>query len=128
MPPRRRVDVAAGEEALGVWRAAGPGEDVPRATIATAVRYSLEELATLAPGRSVEVRVPPYGAVQCIEGLNHHRGTLPNVVEMAPAVWLHLATGRRGWTEALETGVLQASGSRADLSGRLPVWRPKAVR
>jgi hypothetical protein len=66
--------------------------------------------------------------VQCIEGLQHTRGTPPNVVEMTPAVWLHLATGGRGWSDALESGAVQASGSRADLSGRLPVWRPRVAR
>ena len=76
----------------------------------------------------MEVRVPPFGAVQCIEGLKHTRGTPPNVVEMTAGVWLHLATGRRGWSDAVDAGAVQASGSRADLSGRLPVWRPKVVR
>ncbi|WP_122262607.1 sterol carrier family protein [Ornithinimicrobium cerasi] len=121
MPPRRRVDVAAGEEALGVWRAAGPGEDVPRATVATAVRYSLEELATLAPGRSVEVRVPPYGAVQCIEGPRHTRGTPTNVVETDARTWLALVTGSLAWAEAEASGAVRSSGIRADLAAHLPL-------
>jgi hypothetical protein len=126
VPPRRRVDVAAGEEALAVWRAAAgaagaaPAE-VPRATLATAVRYSLEELATLAPGRSVEVRVPPYGAVQCIEGPRHTRGTPTNVVETDATTWLGLVTGSLAWTEAEASGAVRSSGIRADLSPYLPL-------
>lgn len=120
MPPRRRVDPAAGEEALEVWRAA-ESLDVPRATVATAVRYTLEELATRAPGRSVEVRVPPYGAVQCIEGPRHTRGTPTNVVETDPHTWLRLATGVLGWAEAEASGTVRSSGLRADLSAYLPL-------
>lgn len=119
MPPRRRVDPAAGEEALGVWRTAA-GE-APRPTLATAVRYTLEELAVRAPGRSVEVRVPPYGAVQCIEGPRHTRGTPANVVETDPATWLGLVTGETSWVEAVASGAVRASGGRADLGEHLPL-------
>lgn len=121
---RARIPDGEGDQAV----AAVVAGDADRPVTATAVRYLLQLLAERYPGGAVEVRVPPYGAVQCIEGLNHHRGTPPNVVEMAPAVWLHLATGRRGWADAVESGAVQASGSRADLTGRLPVWRPKAIR
>ena len=121
---RARIQDGDGDQAVTAVVAG----DADRPVTATAVRYLLQLLAERYPGGAVEVRVPPYGAVQCIEGLNHHRGTPPNVVEMTPAVWLHLATGRRGWTDALEAGEVQASGSRADLSGRLPVWRPKVAR
>ncbi|MFK5635734.1 MULTISPECIES: sterol carrier family protein [unclassified Ornithinimicrobium] len=130
MPPRRRVDLASGEEALGVWRAAlveGQGFSaagvaaVDRRTVATAVRYTLEELATRAPGRSVEVRVPPYAAVQCIEGPRHTRGTPTNVIETDPQTWLALATGALSWVEAVASGAVRASGQRADLTPHLPV-------
>lgn len=127
MPPRRRVDPASGEEALGVWRAAAaaggtvPAPTVDRRTLATAVRYTLEELATRAPGRSVEVRVPPFAAVQCIEGPRHTRGTPTNVVETDPQTWLALATGLLAWPEAVESGAVRASGQRADLTPHLPV-------
>ncbi len=94
---------------------------VDRATIATAVRYTLEELGQLAPGRSVEVRVPPFGAVQVIEGPRHTRGTPTNVVEMEPATWLLLATGSMAWAAAEESGAVRASGQRADLAGYLPL-------
>lgn len=118
MPPRRRVPVAAGRAALAAWLAE---PDADRETVATAVRYTLEELATRAPGRSTEVRVPPYGAVQCIEGLTHRRGTPPNVVETDPQTWLRLATGRLGWGEAEGAGALRVSGTRANLAAHLPV-------
>lgn len=91
------------------------------AAVATASRYLLEELAERAPGNSVEVRIPPYGATQCIEGPRHTRGTPPNTVEMNPDVWLQLATGKLGWAEALSQGKVLASGVRADLSEVLPL-------
>jgi hypothetical protein len=87
----------------------------------TAVRYLLEELAERAPGNSVEVRVPPLGATQCIEGPRHTRGTPPNVVEMSPEIWFDLATGRQTWADALAAAKVSASGVRADLSDVLPL-------
>ena len=89
--------------------------------LATACRYLLEELAERAPGNSVEVRVPPYGATQCIEGPRHARGTPPNTVEMNPDVWFALATGSMSWSQALAEAKVQASGTRADLSEVLPL-------
>jgi hypothetical protein len=86
-----------------------------------AVRYLLEELAARAPGRSVEVRVAPYGAVQCVEGPRHTRGTPPNVVELDPMTWVALAVGRTDWSTAVAEGLVQASGERADLSLFLPL-------
>jgi hypothetical protein len=92
-----------------------------RDTEATAVRYLLQVLADGAPGNSVEVRVPPFGAVQCIDGPGHTRGTPPNVVETDALTWLAIATGGTEWAHALEHGRISASGSRADLSGHLPL-------
>jgi hypothetical protein len=86
-----------------------------------AVRYLLEELAARAPGRSVEVRVAPYGAVQCVEGPRHTRGTPPNVVELDPMTWVALAVGGTDWSTAVAEGLVQASGERADLSMFLPL-------
>lgn len=91
----------------------------------TAVRWTLGLLADAHPGRSVEVRVPPAGAVQVIEGVRHTRGTPPNVVEMDPRTWLELAAGRLGWAEALGAGRVRASGTRADLGSHLPVTDPE---
>jgi Bacterial SCP ortholog len=89
----------------------------------TAVRYLLDALAERAPGRAVEVRVPPFAAVQCIAGPRHTRGTPPNVVETDPATWLALATGRLGWSAAVEAGQVRASGPRANISSYLPLAR-----
>lgn len=87
----------------------------------TAVRYLLEELAELAPGNTVEVRVPPYGATQCIEGPRHTRGTPPNVVEMSPEVWFDLALGKKSWKTATDQNLISASGVRATLEQVLPL-------
>nr|WP_205835340.1 sterol carrier family protein [Microbacterium sp. CFH 90308] len=93
----------------------------PRADHATAVRYLLQLLAEKAPGNSVEVRVPPFGAVQVVEGPRHTRGTPPNVVETDPATWIALATGQEQWTDAAAAGRIHASGTRADISDLLPL-------
>ncbi|HEY7147302.1 MAG TPA: sterol carrier family protein [Streptosporangiaceae bacterium] len=89
-----------------------------------AVSYLLNLLAARAPGRAVEVRVPPYAAVQCVAGPRHTRGTPPNVVETDPVTWTELAAGRLGWAAAVAAGRVRASGPRADLSGYLPLARP----
>ncbi len=86
-----------------------------------AVRYLLEELADVAPGNSVEVRVPPLGATQCIEGPRHTRGTPPNVVEMSPRIWFDLALGNKTWQEASEEHLVSSSGVRASLEEVLPL-------
>ncbi len=117
MAPRRRVDPAVGRAALAAW-VADPDATTPEA-VATAVRHTLAELAEKHPGHAVEVRVPPVGAVQCVEGIRHRRGTPPNVVETDPATWLSLVTGRTTWADAVETGAVRASGDRADISALL---------
>ena len=97
-------------------------QDPPdRGDVRDATRFLLEELAARAPGRSVEVRVPPHGAVQCVAGPRHTRGTPPNVVETDPQTWLRLATGAESWGEAVSSGRLHASGERADLTPYLPL-------
>ncbi|MGK5737524.1 sterol carrier family protein [Micromonospora sp. URMC 103] len=97
------------------------GRTPDRPVLREAVRTLLAVLAERAPGRSVEVRVPPYGAIQCIPGPRHTRGTPPNVVEMDPQTWLALASGRLGWEEAVTQGRVRVSGIRADLSAHLPL-------
>jgi len=119
MPPRRRVPIAVGREAVAVCRSAGFAAD--RDVTATAVRYTLEELAAVAPGRTVEVRVPPYGAAQCVEGPVHRRGTPPNVIETDASTWLALATGELSWQAAVDSARVRASGQRAHLEGLLPL-------
>ncbi len=114
-------------EALGrecvraVLAATDAGLAPGRGALRGAVTYLLGVLAGRAPGRAVEVRVPPYAAVQCIEGPRHTRGTPPNVVETDPVTWIALAVGRAGWAETVATGKVRASGPRADLSAWLPL-------
>ena len=119
MPQRRRIDVAAGLAAVAAWRSdpAAAARDV----VATAVRYSLEELAARAPGNSTEVRVPPFGVVQCVAGPRHTRGTPPNVVETDSVTWIALALGEEAWADAASAGRIRASGIRADVSHLLPL-------
>ncbi|WP_067861898.1 sterol carrier family protein [Nocardia shimofusensis] len=127
---RRRVDpgeLLAAVAAVGEWlrdeRSAAP----TRAEIAAAVRATARALADSAPGHSVEVRVPPFVAVQCVEGPRHTRGTPPNVVETDPRTWLLLATGLSEFARAVEDGVVTASGSRAgEIARWLPITRPPA--
>lgn len=95
--------------------------DADRRTTTTAVRFTLEELAAVAPGNAVEVRVPPAGAVQAVAGPRHTRGTPPNVVETDVETWLALVTGRTAWADVLAAGRVHASGERADLSPWLPL-------
>jgi hypothetical protein len=84
-------------------------------------KHFLAVLELRAPGRSVEVRVPPYAAVQVIPGVRHTRGTPPAVVETDAETWVALATGRLSWAEAESAGLITASGERADLSPYLPL-------
>lgn len=99
---------------------------VSREELATAVRFLLQLLALRATGKTVEVRVPPFGAVQCIPGPGHSRGTPPNVIEMDAFSWLSLAMGTLSWQSALESGRVHASGQRADLREYLPLYPPFA--
>ncbi|WP_300012233.1 sterol carrier family protein [Pseudonocardia sp.] len=107
-------------DALSAWLAGGDGPD--RAVLRAAVKESLAALARAAPGRSVEVRVPPFGAVQCVAGPRHGRGTPPNVVETDARTWLALAAGVLSWDEAVQDGALRASGSRTgEVARHLPL-------
>ncbi|WP_106264628.1 MULTISPECIES: sterol carrier family protein [Isoptericola] len=117
MTARRRTDPAAGRAAVAEWLTG----TADRRSTTTAVRFTLEELADVAPGNAVEVRVPPAGAVQAVEGPRHTRGTPPNVVETDVQTWLALATGRETWAEAVASGRVHASGERADLAALLPL-------
>lgn len=117
----RLIPVERGREAIAAYRrdpeAALGNPDL----IALACRFTLQVLAKEAPGRSVEVRVPPFAAVQVIEGPSHSRGTPPAVIEMTPEVWLALATGELSWAEAVSQGVVDSSGNRANLQQWLPL-------
>ncbi len=89
--------------------------------ILSEVKSTLALLADVYPGRAIEVRIPPYAAVQCGDGPKHTRGTPPNVIEMDASTWLQLVDGTLTWSDAHNEGLISASGSRADLSHLLPL-------
>ncbi|WP_344114484.1 sterol carrier family protein [Kribbella alba] len=95
--------------------------EAERADLKILTKHLLNLLVAKAPGHAVEVRVPPYGAVQCIEGPRHTRGTPGAVVELPAESWIDLALGRTSWAEARATGKVRASGERTDLSPLLPL-------
>lgn len=111
------ADPAQVADALARVRA----DDAPPADLRLLTQHFLAVLEATAPGHSVEVRVPPYAAVQVIPGVRHTRGTPPAVVETDAATWIALATGELSWTDAEEQGQVRASGERADLSPYLPL-------
>ncbi len=92
-----------------------------RADLKLLVKHFLAVLSERAPGRSVEVRVPPYAAAQVVPGVRHTRGTPPAVIELDAATWIALAVGRTTWPQAVADGLVRASGERADLSAYLPL-------
>lgn len=118
--------VRAAVEAVSEWLAdtTGAAAEPDRPALAAAVRATAGALAAELPGRSVEVRIPPFAAVQCVEGPRHTRGSPPNVVETDSRTWLELATGRLGWEAAVSAGRVRASGTRAGaVEAGLPVIR-----
>lgn len=90
-------------------------------TLKQEVKATLALLQAKAPGHAVEVRVPPYGAVQVVEGGRHTRGTPRAVVETDPETWIAVAKGELAWSEAVADGRIRASGERTDLSAYLPL-------
>lgn len=120
--PQETRDAVA---AVAAWLDDADAVDKPaRTALAKAVRTTARSLEADAPGHSVEVRVPPFVAVQCIDGPRHTRGTPPNVVETDPRTWLLLATGRLAFDDAAKSGSLHASGSRAsEVAAWLPIIR-----
>ncbi|MDJ0377234.1 sterol carrier family protein [Cryobacterium sp. PH31-L1] len=116
---RARIDDGTGRAA--VRAALAEGSNASRDIRAQAVRYTLQLLAEQAEGNTLEVRVPPFGAVQCVAGPRHTRGTPPNVIETDAATWLALATGAISWADGVATGAIHASGARATLHGHLPL-------
>lgn len=121
MPESRDLPVAptAIVEVLDCYR---QGIDPDRSVERTAVKAALAALVEIAPGRSVEVRIPPHAAVQAVAGVRHTRGTPAAVVEADSRTWLELATGDLEWQGARASGRLRASGERSDLSGLLPLF------
>ncbi|BCZ22746.1 sterol carrier family protein [Mycobacterium senriense] len=126
MAPRDKADPAQTRQAVlavADWLRDESHPAPGRQELATAVRLTARTLAAVAPGRSVELRIPPFVAVQCIAGPTHTRGTPPNVVETDPRTWLLLATGKSSFAEAQSTGALRLFGSRAGEIGHcLPLF------
>lgn len=115
-------ELLAAVTALGRWLSDGDAPVPDRAALAAAVRLTARSLAARAPGSSVELRVPPFVAVQCVSGPRHTRGTPPNVVETDPRTWLLLATGLMAFDEAVADGRLSVSGPRAgEIAALLPL-------
>lgn len=125
MPARNRADPAETRQAVLVvadWLRDDTSPTPDRAALGTAVRLTARTLAAVAPGASVEVRVPPFVAVQCVAGPRHTRGTPPNVVETDPRTWLLVATGLMRFNDATTSGKLTLSGARAsEICHWLPV-------
>ena len=124
MAARQKADPAETRDAVRVvedWLRDDARPAPSRADLAAAVRLTARTLAAAAPGASVEVRIPPFVAVQCISGPRHTRGTPPNVVETDPRTWLLLASGLLQLTAASAAGAVQLSGSRA---GEIATWLP----
>jgi Bacterial SCP ortholog len=119
-PPIPAEEVRAAVDPVRAWLA-GEAQQPPRAVVGAAVKTTARWLAQQVPGRSVELRVPPHVAVQCVPGPPHKRGTPPNVVETDAVTWLRLATGATTWAAAVAEGAVSASGNRADLSEHLPL-------
>jgi hypothetical protein len=116
-----KAEPLGAQSVAAVGAALDQGAEPESGVLRSAVRHLLWTLEELAPGRSVEVRVPPVAAVQCVAGPRHTRGTPANVVETDPVTWFRLATGRVGWEEAVQSGAVRASGPRADLGPYLPL-------
>jgi hypothetical protein len=124
MASRRIADPTKTREAVSAladWLRDDGAAAPDRLGLAEAVRLTARTLAMQAPGASVEVRVPPFIAVQCISGPRHTRGNPPNVVETDPRTWLLLATGMETMADAAARGALESSGSRA---GEIADWLP----
>jgi hypothetical protein len=122
--PARLRPLSAGELAALIERldaAAVAGDPPAGDDQRSAVKHYLAVLAARHPGKSVEVRVPPYAAVQCVEGARHTRGTPPAVVETDPQTWIAVARGRVSFADAHAAGRIRASGERSDLSALLPL-------
>jgi hypothetical protein len=118
-----RLRPASPEAVAAAW-AEVRGDEAPASALRLLTKHYLAVLAAAHPGRSVEVRVPPYAAVQCIGGTRHTRGTPPAVVETDALTWIRLARGDLSWPEAVDVGRVIASGERSDLSKHLPLDRP----
>ena len=118
MPRLQPQDPAAVAEAIA-------RDERTKADLRLLTKHFLAVLSEQAPGRSVEVRVPPYAAAQVVAGVRHTRGTPPAVIELDAPTWIALATGETTWQQAVDAGRVRASGERADLTPYLPLTAPE---
>jgi len=102
--------------------------EIDKDTLRTLVKYLLEILHKKVPGNSVEVRIPPFAAIQIIEGTTHKRGTPPAVVEINPEIFIKISLGEISWQDALTKGQIQASGQRTDLTEHFPLINSKEFK
>jgi hypothetical protein len=117
-PPNNQEGLQALKDLLNSYKT---NQEVNKLIEQTAVKFCLQLLHEKAPGNSVEVRIPPYAAVQVIPGISHKRGTPPAVIEMTARIWIDLAIGNIDWITTKNSGAISASGERADLSTLLPL-------
>ena len=117
-PPSNQEGLQALKDLIDSYKT---NQEVNKLVEQTAVKYCLQLLHEKAPGNSVEVRIPPYAAVQVIPGISHKRGTPPAVIEMSARIWIDLAIGKIDWVITKNSGSISASGERADLSAFLPL-------
>ena len=117
-PPSYKEGLQALRELLNSYE---NNQEVNKSIEQTAVKFCLQLLHEKAPGNSVEVRIPPYAAVQVIPGISHKRGTPPAVIEMSARIWIDLVVGNIDWITTKNSGAISASGERADLSAFLPL-------
>ena len=117
-PPSNQEGLQALKDLLSSFE---NNQEIDKVVEQTAVKYCLQILHEKAPGNSVEVRIPPYAAVQVIPGISHKRGTPPAVIEMRARIWIDLAIGKIDWITTKNSGAISASGERADLSVFLPL-------
>jgi hypothetical protein len=117
-PPNNQEGLQALKDLLNSYET---NQEVNKLIEQTAVKFCLQLLHEKAPGNSVEVRIPPYAAVQVIPGISHKRGTPPAVIEMTARIWIYLAIGKIDWITTKNSGAISASGERADLSTLLPL-------
>ena len=117
-PPSNQEGLQALKDLIDSYKT---NQEVNKLVEQTAVKYCLQLLHEKAPGNSVEVRIPPYAAVQVIPGISHKRGTPPAVIEMSARIWIDLAIGNIDWATTKNSSSISASGERADLSAFLPL-------
>ena len=121
-PPSKAEGLAALNKYLEITSA-----ELDKETLRTLVKYLLELLHEKVPGNSVEVRSPPFAAIQIIEGTTHRRGTPPAVVEINPEIFIKISLGEISWQDALTKGLIQASGQRTDLTEHFPLIDSKEL-